>query len=91
MTIDTEGYLKVIDENFKNLSLISGTDTTEKLKFNKWSCKEILGHLIDSANVNYIRIINALTKDDLIFDGYPQDDWVKFQNYNNRKWSELVL
>lgn len=55
-----------------------------------WSRKEVLGHLIDSANVNYSRFINALSKDNLVFDTYPQDEWVQLQDYNNRDWKELI-
>lgn len=57
---------------------------------NSWSRKEVLGHLIDSANVNYNRFISTLSKDNLVFDTYPQDDWVQLQDYNNREWKELI-
>lgn len=49
-----------------------------------------MGHLIDSANVNYNRFIRALYKNDLIFETYPQDEWVVLQAYNNRDWEELL-
>jgi len=57
----------------------------------KWTRKEILGHLIDSANVNYNRFINALKNEDLVFDTYPQDEFVKIQKYHERKWSDLLI
>lgn len=59
-------------------------------KSNKWSKKQILGHLIDSASNNHQRFIRACFKEDLIFDGYDQESWVKLQNYNEREWLELV-
>jgi hypothetical protein len=58
----------------------------KKIQSDKWSRKEIVGHLIDSANVNYNRFIRALYKNDLIFETYPQDEWVVLQDYNNRDW-----
>jgi len=72
------------------LNQISNDSASSKKSENKWSRKEILGHLIDSANVNYYRFLMALQKDKLIFDTYPQDEWVRIQDYNNRNWDELI-
>ncbi len=56
----------------------------------KWSPQEILGHLIDSTYNNHRRFILASQQDDLIFDGYPQEHWVKAHQYNDYEWSALV-
>jgi len=56
----------------------------------KWSPKEILGHLIDSASNNHQRFVRARSTEDLRFPGYPQDDWVLAGDYVNAPWSELV-
>lgn len=56
----------------------------------KWSIKEIIGHLIDSASNNHQRFILSQFTEDLIFPGYNQDDWVKTQNYNSAEWSLLL-
>jgi hypothetical protein len=56
----------------------------------KWSRKEILGHLIDSAANNHVRFVRALATDDLVFDGYDQESWVSLQRYNERAWSDLI-
>ena len=29
-------------------------------------------------------------QDDLVFDGYDQNKWVKLQNYEKREWNDLV-
>ena len=42
----------------------------------KWSKKEILGHLVDSASNNHQRFVRARFQDELVFPGYEQDDWV---------------
>jgi hypothetical protein len=48
---------------------------------NKWSKKEILGHLIDSANNNHQRFVRARFEDvPTIF--YQQDNWNKYGYYN---------
>ena len=56
----------------------------------KWSPKETLGHLIDSASVNHERFVRALQSDDLVLPGYDQDAWVAAQQYGRVAWSELV-
>lgn len=56
----------------------------------KWSPKQIIGHLIDSANNNHRRFVKAQYQDNLIFLGYKQEEWVDAQNYQNADWHELL-
>lgn len=57
---------------------------------NKWSPKEILGHLIDSACNNHRRFVVAQLEADLVFSGYKQEEWVSLQRYQEAEWAELV-
>lgn len=56
----------------------------------KWSAREILGHLIDSAANNHRRFVRAENQPDLVFDGYDQEAWVQRQGYAEAPWPELV-
>lgn len=56
----------------------------------KWSPREIVGHLIDSASNNHQRFVRAQFQDDLVFSGYDQDRWVAVQRYQEAPWSELI-
>jgi hypothetical protein len=56
----------------------------------KWSHKEIIGHLIDSAMNNHQRIVRARYTDDLSFPGYDQDAWVRLHEYQSVAWLELL-
>ena len=56
----------------------------------KWSPREILGHLIDSASNNHQRFVRAQWQDDLVFQGYDQDAWVSAQRYQDAAWRDLV-
>ena len=56
----------------------------------KWSRKQIIGHLIDSAANNHSRFVRAQFTDELIFPGYEQNNWVDSQRYQERDWHELV-
>ena len=57
---------------------------------NKWSPKEIIGHLIDSACNNHRRFVQTQWKEKMVFDGYQQDKWVTAQAYQNANWQELL-
>jgi hypothetical protein len=56
----------------------------------KWSIKELVGHLIDSANNNHRRFVIAQIRPGLVFDGYEQDEWVSLQRYQESPWPALV-
>ena len=55
----------------------------------KWSRKQILGHLIDSAANNHQRVVRAQFASSLVL-GYDQVAWVEANAYQGRAWSELV-
>ena len=57
----------------------------------RWSIKEIVGHLIDSAANNHQRFVRAPSMKDLVFDGYDQDAWVAAQRYQDAPWPEVVV
>ncbi|WP_153796347.1 DinB family protein [Foetidibacter luteolus] len=55
----------------------------------KWSKKEILGHLIDSAANNHQRFVRGqFEQEPQIF--YAQNEWVSFQQYNTASMQQLL-
>jgi hypothetical protein len=56
----------------------------------KWSPKQILGHLIDSAYNNHLRFLIAADQDHLLFPGYDQRAWVDRNGYQQRDAREVV-
>jgi len=56
----------------------------------KWSKKEILGHLVDSASNNHQRFVRARFQDELVFPAYEQDDWVAAEGWQERPWHETL-
>jgi hypothetical protein len=56
----------------------------------KWSKKEILGHLIDSAANNHHRIVRAQYGVAEDFPPYAQNEWVSIQKFNEIEWEVLV-
>ena len=75
---------------FIRLMEISEDDAAAPLSPGKWSPKEVIGHLIDSASNNHGRFVRSQTSDEMVFQGYDQDAWVRLQHYNDRLWTELV-
>lgn len=58
----------------------------------RWSKKEILGHLIDSACNNQQKFVRTMQSGQhLDFAGYDQDFWVKAQDYQQRNWKDLLV
>jgi len=56
----------------------------------KWSPKQVLGHLIDSAANNHQRFVRLQAAGDLRLPGYAQEFWVDSQRYGDRAWLELI-
>jgi DinB superfamily len=56
----------------------------------KWTRKQILGHLIDSASNNHQRFVRAQLAPSLAFPGYEQEGWVAAQQYQSERWTDLV-
>lgn len=83
-------FINTINLSGDPLLDISNEEASKKPAPDKWSKKEILGHLIDSASNNHKRFVMAQYKDDLIFDGYEQDKWVEAQKYNEADWEQLI-
>ena len=72
------------------MSAIPEDAASKKPAPNKWSKKEILGHLIDSAANNHQRFMRLQLQTEISLPGYDQDDWVRLNGYQQRTWNEIV-
>ena len=72
------------------MSAIPEDAAAKKPAPNKWSKKEILGHLIDSAANNHQRFMRLQLQTEISLPGYDQDDWVRLNHYQQRTWNEIV-
>ena len=86
----TEQFRQLIESAEEKLSAISEQDSLKSSAPGKWTCREILGHLIDSSINNARRFITGQSMTELIFDGYDQNIWVSSQKYNEQPWPELI-
>ncbi|TCZ80967.1 DinB family protein [Paenibacillus albiflavus] len=74
------------------MDTISDEDFNKKHAKDKWSKKEILGHLCDSATNNHMRFVKIMLSEGLIScEAYLQNQWVSIHDYqNNYSKSELT-
>ena len=56
----------------------------------KWSKKETLGHLIDSAANNHQRFVRLQLTGRIDLPGYEQDGWVRLNHYQDRRWQDII-
>lgn len=78
-----------IDEYLPILNKLNEEKASVKPLPNKWSKKEILGHLIDSAQNNIRRFIVGQYEDNPEIK-YSQDDWVRINNYQSYSLTNLI-
>jgi hypothetical protein len=75
---------------FTRLGRVEDADAARRPAPGKWSAKEVIGHLIDSACHNHQRFVRAAWQDDLMFAGYNQAAWVSAQEYQLAPWPGLL-
>ena len=83
-------FTRTVRESAGQLLTMSDADASVARAPGKWSRKEIIGHLIDSAANNHARFVRAQRTDHLVFEGYDPDAWVHAQRYNELPWADLV-
>jgi hypothetical protein len=71
------------------LNSVPDAEFSKKPKPEKWSPKEIVGHLIDSATNNHQRFIRIQYEDNpkIVYD---QDQWNKYNNYNRLSKEHVI-
>ena len=79
-----------VRETARRLAGVSDDDAARRPAPGKWSAKEIIGHLVDSASNNHQRFVRARWQEDLVFAGYEQEAWVEAQRYRDAPWVELL-
>jgi hypothetical protein len=83
-------FRRIIDEATPALLMLTEARSAEHPAPGKWSPREVIGHLIDSASNNHQRFVRAPFQNDLVLVGYDQDAWVALQKYQDEPWTELV-
>ena len=72
------------------LLTISEAEASVPEREGKWSAKQVMGHLIDSAVNNLGRIIRLQIEAGQSLPGYEQMAWVSLQHYGEREWAQVL-
>ena len=81
---------EIVSAYSEKMKAISDAEFTSKPLPEKWSKKEVVGHLIDSAHNNLRRFICGQYEDEPPFITYQQDFWVESNNYQQMDRQEIV-
>lgn len=81
--------LQILEDSTSNFTQIPEAEWSSRPDARKWSKKEILGHLVDSALTNLRRfIMTQYQPGEKIV--YHQDEWVALQGYQQAELKELI-
>ena len=83
-------FRETVGSATERLRQISAEQSARRPGPDKWSVKEILGHLIDSAANNHQRFVRLQLQPELTLPGYDQDNWVRLNRYQQTSWGEIV-
>ena len=72
------------------LVTISEAEASVPEREGKWSAKQIIGHLTDSAVNNLGRIMRMQIEAGPSLPGYRQMEWVSLQHYAEREWAQVL-
>jgi hypothetical protein len=90
MQATIDDFRSTLNSASEQLSRISESESSSVPAPGKWSKKQILGHLIDSATNNHQSFVRAQVGDQLSFPEYEQESWVTIQAYQKVPWTELL-
>ena len=79
----------IVSQARKDFNKMSPEEWNYRSAPGKWSKKEILGHLIDSAANNHQRFVRAQFEDKPAVT-YEQDNWVSFQKYADEPVENII-
>ena len=86
----SEKLVRTVNSAEKKLRQVSEGESTKPVLKGGWSCKQVIGHLIDSASNNHQRFVRAALQGSLEFPGYDQDGCVRVETPQSVSWPLLV-
>jgi hypothetical protein len=72
------------------LAAFSEPESERRPSPERWSKKEVVGHLIDSAANNHQRFVRGQLAGGQDFPRYEQEGWVRVQGYQAARWADLI-
>ena len=92
--VQSSDILATLDEQRRETLLLLSGRTEEEGDYryadDKWSVKEVLGHVNDTERVFAYRALRISRNDQTNIEGFEQDDYVKFGPFAKRTLEDLV-
>jgi hypothetical protein len=92
--VEGEDILSTLDQQRRQtMMLLSGRDEQDgdfRYAPEKWSAKEVLGHICDTERVFAYRALRISRADTTPLEGFEQDDYVRNGPFANRPLADLV-
>jgi len=86
--------IQTLEQQTENSLSLLRTIPSEKANFryapDKWSVKELLGHMIDSERIFSYRALCFARNDQTPLPGYEQNDYVREGNFDSRNFADMV-
>jgi hypothetical protein len=79
-----------VEESAAKLRRLDSATVSHRPAPDRWTIKEVVGHLIDSCANNHQRFIRAQFTQELVFPKYDQNQWVSAQHYAEADWLDLL-
>jgi hypothetical protein len=85
-----EALLQTVEAAVPTLRSMNEAGAEQPRAPGKWSPKQVIGHLIDSASNNHQRFVRAQEGPSYAGPGYEQDHWVAVQGYQESAWDDII-
>jgi uncharacterized damage-inducible protein DinB len=79
-----------IEDTLAFLRGLSEEQADSRYAPDKWSIKEVVGHVLDSERIFGHRLLRFARNDQTALPGYEQDDYVRAGNFGKRSLSDLA-
>jgi hypothetical protein len=92
--IDSTDILSTLDSQRRQMLLLltSRSDAEADFRYapDKWTAKEVLGHVCDTERVFAYRALRISRADQTPIEGFEQDDYVRNGPFNHRPLAEII-
>lgn len=95
VTLVAEGdIIQTLEQQIENSLSLLRTIPSDKANFryapDKWSVKELLGHVIDSERIFSYRALSFARNDQTPLPGYEQNDYVRDADFDSRNLADMA-
>jgi uncharacterized damage-inducible protein DinB len=91
--LEGEDYKDLLysNSNFEKLKKLSKEDSEYRFLPDKWSVKQIVGHMTDHERIMTYRLLTFSRRDNTLLPGYDQELFVKNSRFNELDFSDILL